>query len=48
VKPTVVLVGTLDTKGPDYDFVRARIRAVGCEVILIDAGVMANPPCLPT
>jgi uncharacterized protein (UPF0261 family) len=41
--PTVVLVGTLDTKGPDYDFVRNRVRALGCEVILVDAGVLGEP-----
>lgn len=41
--PTVVLAGTLDTKGPDYDFVRTRVRALGCDVILIDAGVLGQP-----
>ncbi len=41
--PTVVLVGTLDTKGPDYDFVRTRLRALGCEVVLVDAGVLGQP-----
>jgi uncharacterized protein (UPF0261 family) len=41
--PTVVLVGTLDTKGPDYAFVRDRLRALGCEVILVDAGVLGQP-----
>lgn len=41
--PTVVLVGTLDTKGSDYDFVRDRLRALGCEVTLVDAGVLGQP-----
>ena len=41
--PTVVLVGTLDTKGPDYDFVRSRLWALGCEVVLVDAGVLGQP-----
>ena len=27
--PTVVLLGTLDTKGPEYTFVRDRIREFG-------------------
>jgi uncharacterized protein (UPF0261 family) len=35
---TVALVGTLDTKGPDFAFLAARLRAAGTEVIVIDAG----------
>jgi uncharacterized protein (UPF0261 family) len=41
--PTVVPIGTLDTKGPDYDFVRDRLRALGCDVVLVDAGVLGQP-----
>jgi uncharacterized protein (UPF0261 family) len=37
--PTVVLVGTLDTKGSEYAWLRERVREAGCEVILVDAGV---------
>ena len=36
---TVVLVGTLDTKGPEFAFVRDRIREHGVDVLLVDAGV---------
>jgi uncharacterized protein (UPF0261 family) len=36
---TVVLVGTLDTKGAEYAWLRDRIRELGCEVVLVDAGV---------
>ncbi|NKZ06532.1 Tm-1-like ATP-binding domain-containing protein [Actinomadura latina] len=36
---TVVLVGTLDTKGPEYVWLRDRVRELGCEVVLVDAGV---------
>jgi uncharacterized protein (UPF0261 family) len=32
------LVGTLDTKGPDFAFLAARLRAAGVEVITVDAG----------
>ena len=39
---SVVLLGTLDTKGAEYDFVRRRLRALGCDVVLIDAGVMGS------
>jgi uncharacterized protein (UPF0261 family) len=37
----VVLVGTLDTKGVEYAFVRDLLRAQGLEVLVIDAGVQA-------
>lgn len=37
---TVVLLGTLDTKGQEFDFVRQQIRAAGCEVVLVDAGIV--------
>jgi uncharacterized protein (UPF0261 family) len=37
--PTVVLVGTLDTKGKEYAFLRDRVREHGVDVVLVDAGV---------
>ena len=40
---TVVLLGTLDTKGPEYAFLRDRVVEAGCEVILVDAGVLSDP-----
>jgi len=40
----VLLVGTLDTKGEEIAFVRDLIRARGHEVLLVDAGVMGDPP----
>ncbi len=43
----VVLLGTLDTKGAEYDYLRARVREAGCEVILIDAGVLGRPLATP-
>jgi len=36
---TVVLVGTLDTKGVEYRWLRARVRELGCEAVLVDAGI---------
>jgi len=44
---TVVLLGTLDTKGNEYDFLRRRVRAEGCDVILVDAGVRGEPLTQP-
>lgn len=44
---TVVLLGTLDTKGVEYGFLRDRIREGGCDVLLIDAGVLGEPSLSP-
>ena len=41
--PTVVLLGTLDTKGHEYGFVRDRIGELGVETLLIDAGILGRP-----
>jgi uncharacterized protein (UPF0261 family) len=41
--PTVVLVGTLDTKGHEYAFLADRIRDAGAEPVLVDAGVLGEP-----
>lgn len=45
--PTVVLIGTLDTKGTEYAFLRQRLREHGCEVVLVDAGVLGEPQTVP-
>lgn len=37
--PTVLLIGTLDTKGEEYAFVASRIRATGVSVLVMDVGV---------
>jgi uncharacterized protein (UPF0261 family) len=36
---TVVLLGTLDTKGMEYAFLRDRVREHGVDVLLVDAGI---------
>jgi uncharacterized protein (UPF0261 family) len=36
---TVVLLGTLDTKGKEYDYLRARLGEQGVDVLVVDAGV---------
>ena len=43
----VALVGTLDTKGRDFAFLAARLRAAGAEVIVIDAGTGAPDGLIP-
>lgn len=45
--PTVVLLGTLDTKGAEYDYVRARLREHGVEVVLVDGGILGTPLVQP-
>ena len=37
--PTVALLGTLDTKGHEYAFLRDRLREHGVDVLLVDVGV---------
>ena len=38
--PTVVLLGSLDTKGAEYEFLRDRLVEHGVATLLIDTGVM--------
>jgi uncharacterized protein (UPF0261 family) len=44
---TIVLVGTLDTKGVEYEFLRRRLREHGVDVVLVDAGVLGEPLAEP-
>ena len=41
--PRIVVIGTLDTKGQEIEYVRNRIRAMGCEAIVIDSGILGEP-----
>ncbi len=45
--PNVVLLGTLDTKGQEYAFVRDQIAASGATTTVVDAGVFDNPHLQP-
>jgi uncharacterized protein (UPF0261 family) len=44
---TVVLLGTLDTKGREYEFLRERVREQGVDVLLLDAGILGEPLTTP-
>ena len=44
---TVVLVGTMDTKGAEYDFVRQRLVAAGLDTLIVDCGVLGLPQLRP-
>ncbi|MDI3385154.1 Tm-1-like ATP-binding domain-containing protein [Streptomyces sp. B-S-A8] len=45
--PMVVLVGTLDTKGEEYGWVRDRLRERGVGTLLVDTGIVGTPRVLP-
>ena len=40
---TVVLLGALDTKEDEYAFLRDRVTEAGCDVVMINAGVLGDP-----
>jgi uncharacterized protein (UPF0261 family) len=41
------VIGTLDTKGVEYAYFCDRIRGHGVQVVLVDAGVLSEPPYRP-
>jgi uncharacterized protein (UPF0261 family) len=45
--PTVVLVGTLDTKGDEYAYLRDRLRLHGVHTLLVDVGTLEPPRTEP-
>jgi uncharacterized protein (UPF0261 family) len=42
-RPTVVLVGTLDTKGEEYAYLRERLEQAGVATLLVDVGTQGPP-----
>ena len=40
---SILLIGTLDTKGPEIAYVRDRIRALGGEALVLDSGILGEP-----
>jgi uncharacterized protein (UPF0261 family) len=44
---TIMLLGTLDTKGREYAFVRDLIKARGLNTFVLDAGVLGEPTFPP-
>jgi len=45
--PTVVLVGSLDTKAREYAFVKERLQVAGVIPVVLDFGVLQDPPFPP-
>ena len=41
--PTVLVIGTLDTKGDELAFACARLRDAGVDVLVADAGTVGPP-----
>jgi uncharacterized protein (UPF0261 family) len=41
--PTVVLLGTFDTKAAEYAFLRDRLLEHGCDTLLVDAAILDQP-----
>jgi uncharacterized protein (UPF0261 family) len=44
---TILLIGTLDTKGHEYEYVRDLIQARGHRTLVLDAGVLGEPTFTP-
>jgi uncharacterized protein (UPF0261 family) len=44
---TILLVGTLDTKGAEYAFVRDRLAEAGVETVVMDVGIQGQPAFAP-
>src|SRR6478609_2589457 len=40
---TVLLIGTLDTKGREVAYLRDKLRSMGANTIVLDSGVMGEP-----
>src|SRR5262245_24859712 len=40
---SVLLIGTLDTKGPEIAYVRDRLHALGAGTIVADSGILGEP-----
>ena len=47
--PSILLIGTLDTKGSEIGYVRQRIEAFGATAIVLDSGILGEPigGCVP-
>jgi uncharacterized protein (UPF0261 family) len=40
---TVVVIGTLDTKGPEVAYLRDRLQALGLDTLVVDSGILGEP-----
>jgi uncharacterized protein (UPF0261 family) len=42
MNPTVLLIGTLDTKGPETAYLQERIEEQGCDTLVLDSGILGD------
>lgn len=43
----LLIIATLDTKGREAEFVRDCARGLGTDPILMDIGILGDPPFIP-
>ena len=43
MKPTVLIIGTLDTKGEELGYLRDEIEKCQCRCLVMDVGVLGKP-----
>lgn len=43
----VVIIGALDTKGAEFAYLRDQIQSYGVETLVVDVGVLGEPPFAP-
>ena len=39
----VIIIGTLDTKGPEIVFLRDQLQVLGCKTRVVDVGLVSSP-----
>lgn len=44
---TIAIIGALDTKGPEFAFVKAELERRGCQTLVINTGIVGDPPFTP-
>jgi uncharacterized protein (UPF0261 family) len=44
IDKTIAVIGTFDTKGEEFSFLRERIESAGLRTLMIDVGVLGSPP----
>jgi uncharacterized protein (UPF0261 family) len=43
MKPTIAVLATLDTKGPEAAYIRDRLRERGLDALVVDCGILERP-----
>ena len=40
---SIILIGTLDTKGEEFSYLKEQLRAAGAKPLVVDVGVLGSP-----